>query len=298
MSSVSFDPVAHMYDATRGFPKNIAQQLAQKIDQAVDGNGQTRFLEVGIGTGRFAVPLAELGRQYTGFDISEKMLSRLEEKLSAASWRETPLEWGSVVGEDATRKLAVRHFVQDEQQGSMRLLVADMTDIPFHDDTFDAVLAMHVFHLVRDWQQALQEILRVLRPGGVLVRGWEDRWEENWKPGPGDIRRQWSKIMHELGGSTDRPGADDQVVTAWLQQQGFATEPFAVLEWERQVTPRAIFESVKHRLWTSTMFVPDDIFAVSIECLWQWVDEHYGAAIDEQYALPQRFVIARTRVGR
>jgi hypothetical protein len=83
-----------------------------------------------------------------------------------------------------------------------------------------------------------------------------------------------------------------------LQQQGFATEQFAALEWERQVTPRAIFESVKHRLWTSTMFVPDDIFAVSIERLWQWVDEHYGAAIDEQYALPQRFVIARTRIGR
>jgi ubiquinone/menaquinone biosynthesis C-methylase UbiE len=287
-----------MYDATRGLPEDVARQLAQKVDQAADGNVQTRFLEVGVGTGRFAVPLAERGRQYIGIDISEKMLSRLEEKLSAASWRKTPLEWGSVGDEDATRKLAVRCFAQEEKQGSMRLLVADMTDIPFFDQSFDAVLAVHVFHLMKDWQKALQEILRVLRSGGVLVRCWEDKWEEDWKPGPGDIRRQWSKIALELGGNTDRPGVGEQVVTAWLQQQGFATEQFGVVEWEREVTPRVMFESVKQRLWTSTMFVPDDIFDASIERLRQWVDEHYGATIDDKYVLPQRFVVSRTRIGR
>jgi len=296
MSSVSFDPVAHMYDVTRGFPEEIARQLAQKIDQAADGNAQTRFLEVGVGTGRFAVPLVELGRQYTGIDISEKMLSRLEEKLLAAGWREMPLAWGSVVDEDAARKLAVRRLAHEEKRGSMRLLVADMTDMPFLDQAFDAVLAVHVFHLVRNWQEALQEILRVLRPGGVLVRCWEDKWEEDWKPGPDDIRRQWSKIVHELGGNTDRPGVGEQVVTAWLQQQGFATEQFAVLAWEREVTPRAIFESVKQRLWTSTMFVPDDIFAASIERLSVGAEAFKKKTIDDKYAQPQRFVISRTRI--
>ncbi len=46
---------------------------------------------------------------------------------------------------------------------------------------------MHVFHLVSDWQEALQEVMRVLRPGGVLVRCWQDNWEELWKPGRDEI---------------------------------------------------------------------------------------------------------------
>lgn len=298
MSSVSFDPVAHMYDATRGYPEEVARQLVQQVDRVADGNAQTRFLEVGVGTGRIAVPLAGLGRQYTGIDISEKMLSRLEEKLHAAHWREASLEWGSVPDEDATRKLSVQRFAHEESQGNIRLVVSDMTAIPFHDDTFDAVIAMHVFHLVEEWQEALREVLRVLRPGGVLIRCWDDKWEEHWKPGPGDIRKRWSEIVQEAGVSTAHPGVGEQVVTTWLQQQGFETEQFAVVDWEREVTPRAIFEGLKQRLWTSTIFVPDDIFAASIERLQQWVDEHYGATIDDKYVQSQRIVVGRTRVGR
>ena len=49
MSSVSFDPVAHMYDATRGYPDHVARQVAEEMECAVDGNAQTRFLEVGVG---------------------------------------------------------------------------------------------------------------------------------------------------------------------------------------------------------------------------------------------------------
>jgi ubiquinone/menaquinone biosynthesis C-methylase UbiE len=60
MTSLSFDPVAQVYDATRGYP----EQVARRIDQAAKGNVQTRFLEVGIGTGRIALPLAERGRLY------------------------------------------------------------------------------------------------------------------------------------------------------------------------------------------------------------------------------------------
>jgi ubiquinone/menaquinone biosynthesis C-methylase UbiE len=57
--SISFDPMAQGYDALRGYPQPVAQQIAQAIDQTAEGQGQ-RFLEVGVGTGRIAVPMAEL----------------------------------------------------------------------------------------------------------------------------------------------------------------------------------------------------------------------------------------------
>jgi ubiquinone/menaquinone biosynthesis C-methylase UbiE len=294
--SFSFDPVAEKYDATRGLPERIVHQVAQALDQAAHGGTQTRFLEVGVGTGRIAVPLATRGRQYTGIDISEKMLSRLFEKLYAAHWQEAALPWGSQPDEDMTRKADVWRFRHQERQASMRLLIADMTDLPFHDRSFDAVIASHVFHLVRDWQKALQEIVRVLQPGGVLLCCWNKNWQKHWQPGSNDIRQQWSRLVQELGGSTRHPGATDQEVVDWLEQQGFITEQWSVLTWQEQITPRAIFEGVEQRLWTSTLSVPDDIFAVSLQRLRQWMDEHYGAAIDDPYLQEQGFVISRTQV--
>ena len=297
MSSVSFDPVAHQYDATRGFPEGVAQKVAHAIDQAAHGNPQTRIFEVGVGTGRIAIPLSEYGRQYTGIDISEKMLALLEEKLRATGWREEFQEWGSVQGEDAARNLEVQRFIHNEKQGLMSLLIADMTDIPFYDGVFDAVIAVHVFHLISEWQKALQEILRVLRPGGVLVRCWQDRWEEHWKAGPGDIRKEWSKIVEELGGSTARPGVGEQVVTAWLQERGFETEQVDAVTWEQKLTPRIVLQGIEQRIWTSTLLVPEDLFAESIKRLRKWMDEHYRETIDDEYVHQQPIIISRTRIS-
>ena len=46
---------------------------------------------------------------------------------------------------------------------------ADATSLPFADGSFDAVVSFIMLHHVIDWEQALAEIARVLRPGGVLV---------------------------------------------------------------------------------------------------------------------------------
>jgi ubiquinone/menaquinone biosynthesis C-methylase UbiE len=296
MSSVSFDPVAHLYDATRGFPEPVTRQIVAAIEETTHANTQTRFLEVGVGTGRFAFPLAEAEHQYTGIDISEKMLSQLEEKLHAGGWQATSLSWGSFPDEDATRKLEAQHFAQPGKQGTMRLAIADMTAIPFYDASFDAVIAIHVFHLVPDWQKALREVARVLRPGGVLVRCWEEKWQEHWHPGTYDIRSQWSAIVHELGGDTKHPGTSDQAVTDWLQQQGFKTEQVEALTWQRPTTARTIFNGIAQRAWTSAQLLPDTIFAASLERLQQWMDEHYGNTIDEVFTQEQRVIISRTVV--
>jgi len=47
----------------------------------VGGAADTRFLEIGVGTGRIALPLALLGFSVTGIDISEGMMERLREKI-------------------------------------------------------------------------------------------------------------------------------------------------------------------------------------------------------------------------
>ena len=299
MTSISFDPIAHVYDTLRGYPETVTQQIVTAMDTAVEGTPQTRLLEIGVGTGRFAFPFASLGRHYTGIDISQKMLDRFEEKLRAAHWQEESLAWGSLPDEDKTRTLNVQRFVSPNKLATMRLVIADMTALPFHDASFDAVIASHVFHLVSEWQQALKEVRRILRPGGVLVRCWNEQWNNRWKPDAPTIRGQWSRIVQELGGSTRHPGTSEQEVTAWLQAQGMETEQQEVLVWQQTLTPRVLFESIARRQWTSASVVPEPIFSTALERLRQWLDNHYGAtALDEPFIEEQHVIIGKTHMKR
>lgn len=45
----------------------------------------------------------------------------------------------------------------------------DSQKIPYPDDTFDVVIANHMLYLVPDIKRALEEMARVIKPGGVLV---------------------------------------------------------------------------------------------------------------------------------
>lgn len=47
--------------------------------------------------------------------------------------------------------------------------VVDASALPFADASFDAVLACHMLYHVQDARLALQELRRVLRPGGVIA---------------------------------------------------------------------------------------------------------------------------------
>ena len=87
--------------------------------------GCSTVLDVGVGTGRFALPLSEKGLQVIGVDISAPMMR------------------------EARRK------------GLGRLVRADARRLPFQDYTFDAVLIVHLLHLVNDWIRVVHEIGRV-----------------------------------------------------------------------------------------------------------------------------------------
>ena len=49
--------------------------------------------------------------------------------------------------------------------------IGDIADTEFSSGKFDAVFTFGVFHHVPEWQKAIEEMKRVLKPGGVLVGG-------------------------------------------------------------------------------------------------------------------------------
>ena len=135
VGGISFDRAAGYYDKTRGLPAEHVAHLTDRLVAELDG--AERALEIGVGTGRIALPLHRRGVRLVGIDLSAPMLQRLIDNADGAA--------------------------------PFPVLVADATRLPFADASYDAVIASHVFHLIPDWRAAADEVLRVLRPGGRLL---------------------------------------------------------------------------------------------------------------------------------
>jgi len=133
--SVSFDRAAGFYDSTRSHSPEVEARVNDLLNAELAGRGWC--LEIGVGTGRVALPLHRSGLPLVGVDISSKMVDRLVEK--AGGRRPFPL------------------------------VLADATALPFADGTFGAGIAAHVFHLIPPWQRGVAELARVVRPGGVVL---------------------------------------------------------------------------------------------------------------------------------
>ena len=101
---------------------------------AVRAAAPRRLLDIGCGTGAFASRLAG----------------------------ENPR--AHVVATDRSKRL-----VQLVRRRGLTVHVADAGRIPFRDDSFDCVTAMWMLYHVPDLDEALGEVRRVLRPGGIFV---------------------------------------------------------------------------------------------------------------------------------
>jgi len=269
--SLSFDRAAPLYDATRGYPPDVAERIGAAIIDAAAPSVDARFLEVGVGTGRIALPIASRGYDYTGVDISEGMVARLREKAAALQ-------------KEGAAAAPLR----------LHVVMADMTALPFPDASFDVVVAVHVFHLVSAWKQAVDEVLRVLRPGGLFLHCWDRHLAPT--PVNGSMQERWEEIVRELGrGVIPLGAADRSVVTEYLRERGLAVETLPTVTWTTNESPRDTFDYIAQRIWSRTWLVSDEVFATSIQRLESWAIAHYGADYTTPQSKTQQFIISRTR---
>lgn len=79
---------------------------------------------------------------------------------------------------------------------NVALVAADAQRLPFADATFDCILGNYIYSIIDDYQAALREAVRLLKPGGmfILTNGysWEDLREPERRHNPDDL----STTMH------------------------------------------------------------------------------------------------------
>jgi len=105
-----------------------------------------RVLDVGAGNGRHAFEAYRRGARVVAFDLDRNELTAVAGLCGAmrAEGEVPPGAESAGVSGDATR-------------------------LPFADGSFDRVIAAEVFEHILDDQRAMDEVARVLRPGGVLA---------------------------------------------------------------------------------------------------------------------------------
>ena len=151
VSSYFDDHVVFWDDVYRSFDvfSVIHQERRQRALKLVDSLGLTdgsRVLEVGCGTGRFAVALASRGFHVDAIDASPGMVRATEERAR-----------------------------QEGLDAVLRCRQADVQRLDFDKEKYQLVIALGVVPWVPDPSGAVREMARVLAPGGHLLLSADNR---------------------------------------------------------------------------------------------------------------------------
>lgn len=146
-----YDVTAARYDAVKQYDLSEEQLLVVRpVVEAIGTRRQPQLLDVATGTGR--VPLA--------------IASALDE--------------GTIVGlDDSARMLAIAAEKLAERRHRVTFVRHPAAPLPFAADSFDVVTCLEALEFFPSDEEALEEMVRVLRPGGTLLAtrrcGWEGR---------------------------------------------------------------------------------------------------------------------------
>ena len=139
MEKADYAKIAEFYDKGRSLSEqnmDLWMELVSKYSGALKG---ARVLDLGCGTGRFSIPMAEkLNYNVTGADSYPEMLAKAQEK-----------DAGGLVGWDCV----------------------DAQNLSYGDASFDVVFMSHLLHHVDSPVKVISESKRVLKDSGaILVR--------------------------------------------------------------------------------------------------------------------------------
>ena len=126
-----FDKIARTYDRlNRVMTLGLDRRWRRRAVRDLHGN----VLDVACGTGDMVQELQKRGCLVTGVDLSEEMLTIAKSKAPTATY-----------------------------------MIADAEHLPFENDCFDAVTCAFGVRNFVHLEQGLDEMLRVLKPGGCMV---------------------------------------------------------------------------------------------------------------------------------
>jgi len=194
----AYDKIARLYDP---WSRSVVEDVSFYVDEAVRSGGPV--LELGVGTGRIAVPIAAAGIEVVGVDLSAGML------------------------EVARDRAALAGVELDLRQGDMREPPVE-GEFPLILIPFRSLLHMETDP---DRRAVLRSVARLLAPGGRFVF-------DVFAPGAEDIAETHGRWLEREPGIWERADWDEETRTLLLRVRGAEGDAemslawLAVAEWE------------------------------------------------------------------
>lgn len=137
-----FDTISKDYDGlNRVISFGIDIKWRKKVVEIVKKQQPKTILDIATGTGDLAINLAETSAEkIVGLDISPGMLEVGKEKVKAK-----------------------------QLDNRVKMIIGDSENMPFEDNTFDAITVAFGVRNFETLENGLKDILRVLKPGGTFV---------------------------------------------------------------------------------------------------------------------------------
>ena len=137
-----FDNISKEYDGlNRVISFGIDVKWRNKVVDLVAASNPERILDIATGTGDLAINLAKTeAKEIIGLDISDGMLEVGRQKIAHKSL-----------------------------ENLISMVIGDSENLPFDDNSFDAITVAFGVRNFEHLEKGLQEILRVLKPGGLFV---------------------------------------------------------------------------------------------------------------------------------
>ncbi|WP_370391557.1 bifunctional demethylmenaquinone methyltransferase/2-methoxy-6-polyprenyl-1,4-benzoquinol methylase UbiE [uncultured Winogradskyella sp.] len=137
-----FDTISQEYDGlNRVISFGIDIKWRNKVVELVAQHQPESILDIATGTGDLAISLsATQAKKIIGLDISDGMLEVGRKKIKA---------------QDLDDKIS--------------MVIGDSEELPFEDNTFDAITVAFGIRNFENLEKGLAEILRVLKPNGIFV---------------------------------------------------------------------------------------------------------------------------------
>ncbi|KKF03324.1 class I SAM-dependent methyltransferase [Mycolicibacterium obuense] len=207
-------------------------------------HGAHTVLDLGAGTGKLTTRLVERGLDVVAVDPIPEMLEVLRVSLP-----DTPA------------------------------LLGTAEEIPLPDNSVDAVLVAQAWHWF-DPARALEEIARVLRPGGRLGLVWNNR----------DERSGWVKDLGQIIGHEVDPFTQTVELPA-----PFSDVSRHQVEWTSYLTPQALIDLVASRSYCITS--PEQVRTRTLDRVRELLSTHPALANSTGLALPYVTVCVRATLS-
>jgi SAM-dependent methyltransferase len=235
--SVAFDRAAEYYDQTRGLSPEGVERNADVLAERLRDVGTV--FEVGVGTGQVALPLSERGIPMVGLDLSPPMLAQLVRKAGGRL--------------------------------PFPLVIGDATALPLRDAAFGGIIVRWVLHLIPDWQRALVELIRTVRPGGLVLIGMGSY------DGPqAEIQERFAEItggrLDPVGltwdGTDELDGIMARLGAPYLDEVTFTDREILSLQ--------AFVDAIEENQFSWTWRTPERVFHEAAAEVTAWARDRYG----------------------